>query len=193
MRIAKIEYLHCNAGWRDFSFLKITTDDGAGRLVGVLENFGAEGLRTIIGHLGDRLIGMDPRPVEKITAFLHGNTRQAPYGLNHQAIAAIENALVDIKAKSLGIPVYELLGGPIRDRLRRVLVALRHLARQLRRPDQGMDRLGSDHVRLADVERAGAEVARRGFKGLKTNIMRFDTDQSRTSTCPASTAPAGRN
>jgi hypothetical protein len=28
MRIAKIEDLHCNAGWRDFSFLKITTDDG---------------------------------------------------------------------------------------------------------------------------------------------------------------------
>ena len=33
MKIAKIEDLHCNAGWRDFSFLKITTDDGlsAGR------------------------------------------------------------------------------------------------------------------------------------------------------------------
>jgi galactonate dehydratase len=28
MRIAKIEDLHCNAGWRDFSFLKITTDEG---------------------------------------------------------------------------------------------------------------------------------------------------------------------
>jgi len=28
MKIAKIEDLHCDAGWRDFSFLKITTDDG---------------------------------------------------------------------------------------------------------------------------------------------------------------------
>ena len=35
-----------------------------------------------------------------------------------QAIGAIENALVDIKAKALGIPVYELLGGPVRDRIR---------------------------------------------------------------------------
>jgi len=42
----------------------------------------------------------------------------APGGINQQAIAAIENALVDLKAKALGIPVYELLGGPIRDRLR---------------------------------------------------------------------------
>jgi L-alanine-DL-glutamate epimerase-like enolase superfamily enzyme len=33
------------------------------------------------------------------------------------AIAAIENALVDIKAKALGVPVYEMLGGPVRDRL----------------------------------------------------------------------------
>src|SRR5580692_1390824 len=118
MRIAQIEALHCNAGWRDFSFLKITTSDGLIGWSEFMENFGAEGLSTVITRLGERLIGMDPRPVEKITAFLHGLTRQTPYGINQQAIAAIENALVDIKAKALGIPVYELLGGPIRDRLR---------------------------------------------------------------------------
>jgi galactonate dehydratase len=173
MRIAKIESLHCNAGWRDFSFLKITTDDGLVGWSEYLENFGSEGLRTIIGHLGDRLIGMDPRPVEKITAFLHGNTRQAPYGLNHQAIAAIENALVDIKAKALGIPVYELLGGPVRDRLR---VYWSHCGTwRVSCADRIKEWTGWDPITcLADVERAGAEVARRGFKALKTNIMRFD-------------------
>ena len=35
-----------------------------------------------------------------------------------QAIGAIENALLDVKARALGIPVYELLGGPVRDRIR---------------------------------------------------------------------------
>ena len=117
MRIAKIEDRHCNAGWRDFSFLKITTDAGIVGWSEFMENFGSEGLGTVIGRLGERLIGMDPRPVEKITAFLHGVTRQAPGGINQQAIAAIENALVDVKAKALGIPVCELLGGPVRDRL----------------------------------------------------------------------------
>src|SRR6478735_6110945 len=107
MRIAKIEDLHCNAGWRDFSFLKITTDDGLVGWSEFMENFGAEGLSTVIQRLSERIIGMDPRPVERITAFLHGLTRQTPYGINQQAIAAIENALVDIKAKALGIPVYE--------------------------------------------------------------------------------------
>ncbi|MFL5287392.1 MAG: hypothetical protein ACJ8AW_42075, partial [Rhodopila sp.] len=173
MRIAKIEDLHCNAGWRDFSFLKITTDDGLVGWSEFMENFGAEGLSGVIGRLGERLIGMDPRPVEKITAFLHGLTRQTPYGINQQAIAAIENALVDIKAKALGIPVYELLGGPVRDRLR---LYWSHCGTwRVSFADRIKDWTGFDPIRsLADVERAGAEVAARGFKGLKTNIMLFD-------------------
>lgn len=172
MRIARIEELHCGAGWRDFSFLKVTTDDGLVGWSEYLENFGAEGLSTVIHRLGQRIVGMDPRPVEKITAYLHGLTRQSPGGLNQQAIAALENALIDIKAKALGIPVYELLGGPVRDRL------------QLYWSHCGTWRVSfADRIRawtgfgpiasLADVEAAGAEVARRGFKGLKTNIMQF--------------------
>ncbi len=173
MRIAKIEDLHCNAGWRDFSFLKITTDDGLIGWSEFMENFGAEGLSAVLQRLGERLIGMDPRPVEKITAYLHGLTRQSPYGINQQAIAAIENALVDIKAKSLGIPVYELLGGPIRDRLP---LYWSHCGTwRVSFAEQIKSWTGFDPIRcLADVERAGAEVAARGFKALKTNIMRFD-------------------
>jgi galactonate dehydratase len=116
---------------------------------------------------------MDPRPVEKITAYLHGLTRQSPYGINQQAIAAIENALVDIKAKALGIPVYELLGGPVRDRVR---LYWSHCGTwRVSFADRIKALTGFDPIRsLVDVERAGAEVAARGFKGLKTNIMLFD-------------------
>ena len=173
MRIAKIEDLHCNAGWRDFSFLKITTDDGLIGWSEFLEKAGAEGLSTVIQRLGAHIVGMDPRPVEQITAFLHGTTRQTPYGVNQQAIAAIENALVDIKAKSLGIPVYALLGGPIRDRLR---LYWSHCGTwRVSFADRIKEWTGGEPIRsLDDVEHAGAEVARRGFKGLKTNIMRFD-------------------
>ena len=127
----------------------------------------------MIGKLGARLIGWDPRPVEKITAYLHGVTRQSVGGIAHQAIAAIENALVDLKAKALGVPVYEMLGGPVRDRLQLYWShcgtwRISHAARI-------KEWTGFDPIRsLEDVERAGAEVARRGFKGLKTNIFRFD-------------------
>ena len=54
---------------------------------------------------------------------------QAPGGVNQRAIAAIENALLDIKAKALGVPVYELFGGPVRDAHSGLLVALRLLPR----------------------------------------------------------------
>jgi hypothetical protein len=42
MRIVKIEDLHCNAGWRDFSFLKITADNGLVGWSEFMEKFGAE-------------------------------------------------------------------------------------------------------------------------------------------------------
>src|SRR3954465_7370439 len=112
MRIAKIEDLHCNAGWRDFSFLKITTDDGLVGWSEYNESYGSAGLSAGIRRLAQTLIGQDPRPVERITSTFYAVTRQAPGGVNQQAIAAIENALLDVKAKALGVPVYALFGGP---------------------------------------------------------------------------------
>ncbi len=117
MKIVKIEDLHCDAGWRVNSFLKITTDEGIVGWSEYMEGYGAQGLTAIIRKMGERLIGQDPRPVERHSAWFYAATRQAAGGVNAMAIAAIENALVDIKAKALGVPVYEMLGGPIRDRL----------------------------------------------------------------------------
>ena len=105
MKIAKIEDLHCDAGWRDFSFLKITTDDGVVGWSEYNEGYGSNGLTAVIRRLAATLLGRDPRPVELITATLYAITRQAPGGINQQAIAAIENALLDVKAKGLGVPV----------------------------------------------------------------------------------------
>jgi galactonate dehydratase len=173
MRITKIEDLQCNAGWRDFSFLKISTDEGLVGWSEFMESYGSEGLAGVIRKLSARLIGWDPRPVEKITAYLHGVTRQSVGGIAQQAIAAIENALVDLKAKALGVPVYEMLGGPVRDRLQ---LYWSHCGTwRISHASHIKEWTGFDPIRsLDDVERAGAEVARRGFKGLKTNIFRFD-------------------
>ena len=60
---------------------------------------------------------MDPRDVGRISMSLHAISRMAAGGMNHQAIAAIENACLDVKAKALGVPVYALFGGAMRDRL----------------------------------------------------------------------------
>ncbi len=172
MRITRIDTLTCNAGWRDFSFLKLSTDQGLVGWSEFMEAYGSQGLGEVIRRLAARLVGQDPRPVERHTAFFHGVTRAAPGGVNQQAIGAIENALVDLKAKALGIPVHELLGGPIRDRLR---VYWSHCGSyRAMYGEQFRDWTGNAPIRsLDDVASQGAEVARRGFKGLKTNIMRL--------------------
>jgi len=169
MKITAIESLHCDAGWRNFSFLKISTDEGLTGYSEYNESYGSPGLSEVIRRLGELLIGQDPRAVQKITANLYARTRQAPEGLIQQAIAAIENALIDVKAKALGIPVYEMFGGPVRDRLRLYwshfgTYRLHHA-----------DKIGVEPLKdLAGVEKLAGEVVARGFTGMKTNIFMFD-------------------
>src|SRR5579872_2607582 len=173
MKITKLETLHCDAGWRVNSFLKISTDEGIIGWSEFMEGYGAQWLGTVIEKLGSRLVGQDPRPVERLSNFLYAATRQAAGGLNAQAIAAIENALVDIKAKALGVPVYEMLGGPLRDRLP---VYWSHCGTyRARYADRIKEWAGVEPIRgLDDIVRLGAEVKQKGFKGLKTNLIRFD-------------------
>ncbi len=169
MRIVAVEDLHCDAGWRVWSFLKITTDEGVIGWSEYNESYGSKGLTTVIRRLAEPLIGLDPRPVERLSSMLYAMTRQAPGGLIQQAIAAIENALVDVKARALGIPVAELLNGPVRDRLRLYWshcgsYRLQHAAL-----------MGTPTIRsLDDVKALGAEVREKGFTALKTNIFRID-------------------
>src|SRR6201990_3437077 len=173
MKIVKIEDLHCDAGWRVNSFLKITTDEGIVGWSEYMEGYGAQGLTAVIRKLAERLIGQDPRPVERHSTYLYAATRQAAGGVNQMAIAAIENALVDIKAKALGVPVYEMLGGPVRDRLQ--LYWSHCGSYRARHADRIREWAGVDPVRsLEDIVALGEEVRRKGFKGLKTNLIRFD-------------------
>ena len=146
MKIVKIEDLHCDAGWRVNSFLKITTDEGIVGWSEYMEGYGAQGLTGVIRKLAERLIGQDPRPVERHSAFLYAATRQAAGGVNAMAIAAIENALVDIKAKALGVPVYEMLGGPIRDTIRHYSTAnnKKRIGSALGSPLPGVNHHGTD-------------------------------------------------
>ncbi len=53
--------------------------------------------------------------MERIYWDLYRATRQSPGSVIAKAIGGIENALLDLKAKALGVPVYELFGGPTRD------------------------------------------------------------------------------
>jgi L-alanine-DL-glutamate epimerase-like enolase superfamily enzyme len=172
MKIAAIEDLHCDGGWRVHSFLKVTTDAGITGWSEYNESYGSAGVTAAIRALAPRLIGIDPAPVDVISQRLQQATRQAAGGINQQAIAAIENALLDVKGKALGLPVSALLGGPFRDRLD---LYWSHCGtyRFRRAADVGAPPIAT----LDDVRALGADVAARGFRALKTNIFRFDAEQ----------------
>lgn len=168
MRITTVEDLHADAGWRSLSFLKISTDEGIVGWSEYNEGYGSRGLSSVIHALADTIIGEDPRRIGRISATLYAQTRQAPGGINAQAIAALENALLDIKAKAVGLPVHALFGGAVRDRL--PLYWSHCGSRRVRSAELIGVRAPAN---LDDLTALGAEVRGRGFHALKANIVRF--------------------
>ena len=130
MKVATLETLYCDAGWRPWIFLKATTDDGLVGWSEVTDSHGSpRGLAGIVEDLAPLVVGRDPRAWEAVYWDLYRATRQSPGGVVAKAIAAVENALLDLTAKSHDVAVYELFGGPLRDGGTRLLVALRYHAR----------------------------------------------------------------
>jgi galactonate dehydratase len=166
MKITSIETLHCDAGWRPWSFVKIQTDEG---ITGYGECSDARSPYGIAGCVRDLeavLIGQDPRPVERLYWDMYRRARQAHGGVAARAIAGIDAALWDIKAKALGVPVYELFGGPTRDNVR---VYWSHCGTSRAR---SADLIGVPPIRsMDDIAKLGQEVVSRGFTALKTNIV----------------------
>ena len=174
MRIAKIETLAADAGWRTFYFLKLTTDEGLIGWSEYVDNFGIGGSVTaLLPRYAAVVAGMDPRAVGRISASLHAMTQLATGGLANQAIAAIENACIDVKAKALGVPVYALFGGPTRERVK---LYWSHLGSFRVRHAEFFEKvLGRPRVKsLDDLTALGKEAVAQGFTAVKTNPLFFD-------------------
>ena len=167
-RVTAVQTLSCSAGWRNYYFVKVTTDDGVVGWSEFDEGFGSPGVGHVIEQLGARVVGQSVMQHERIREDLHCVTRPGSGGVVGQALGAIENALLDAKAKTLGVPCYDLLGGKIRDRLR---VYWSHCVtwRAARRPFYQPEITDADGVRAL-----GREVRERGFTGLKTNMFRYE-------------------
>jgi galactonate dehydratase len=167
LKIERIETLQADAGGRTFDYLKVTADNGLVGWSEYNESFGGAGLPGVIDRLGSHLIGKDPRRYEAHVALLQALRRQAAGGLVQQAIAAIENALLDIKARALQVPVYELFGGPLRERIR---LYWSHCGTYRVGP-RARDLQVKPVNTLDDIVDLGKEVVLRGYSALKTNIL----------------------
>jgi len=99
-------------------FLKIETDEG---LVGWGEPVVEGRARTVeaaVAELGELLIGKDPARINDHWQTLYRGGFYRGGAVFMSAIAGIDQALWDIKGKALGVPVYQLLGGLVRDRMK---------------------------------------------------------------------------
>ena len=130
-------------------FLKIETDED---IVGwgepVVEGRAAS-VATTVAELADYLIGRDPFLIEDHWTVLYRGGFYRGGALHMSALAGIDQALWDIKGKAFGVPVHQLLGGRLRERIK------------------VYSWIGGD--RPADVATAAREAAQQGFQAIKMN------------------------
>ena len=115
VKITKLETLLVKPRW---IFLKVHTDAGVVGLGEPLLEGRALTIQTAIKEIEPYLIGKDPRHIMHHwqAIYRHAFYRGGP--ILTSALSGIDQALWDIKGKLLNVPVYELLGGPTRDRVR---------------------------------------------------------------------------
>jgi mannonate dehydratase len=115
MRIADAKVIVCSPG-RNFVTLKLSTENGVYGLGDATLNGRELAVASYLtDHVLPLLIGRDARRIEDIWQYLYKGAywRRGPVTMS--AISAVDTALWDIKAKSLNVPLYQLLGGASRD------------------------------------------------------------------------------
>ncbi|MFT5373415.1 MAG: galactonate dehydratase [Candidatus Latescibacterota bacterium] len=104
--------------WGEYFFVEVTTDEGVTGW-GEITTTTQMANRTIAGmirQLNDLLVGDDPVQIERIWHKIFRTfTYMGSRGATCQAISGIDIALWDIRGKVLGVPIYDLLGGSVRD------------------------------------------------------------------------------
>lgn len=105
--------------WRNLTIVAVQTDDG---IEGVGEVRMLNHTDALLGYLHEavprHVLGSDPFDVESLVQRMSKSDYARPGEIAMSAIAAVEIACWDIKGKALGQPVYRLLGGAVRDRIR---------------------------------------------------------------------------
>jgi galactonate dehydratase len=115
MKIDRIEVLYVPPRWL---FVRVESDEGAvGWGEASLEGH-AEAVEGAFEALKDRFIGHDPFAIEDIwqIAYRGGFYRGGPVLMS--ALAGLEQALWDLKGRAVGLPVWQMLGGKLRDKIR---------------------------------------------------------------------------
>jgi galactonate dehydratase len=118
MKITALKTFVVDAFRANYVFVKLETDEGLhGVGEGTLE-MKEPTVAAAIEQLGTYLVGKDPFQVERHVEIMFRDSYWRTGPVLRSAVSAVEAAMLDIKGKALGVPVYELLGGAHRDAIR---------------------------------------------------------------------------
>ena len=118
MRITALKTFLVGGSWRNWLVVKIETDAGVHGVGEATLEGKSKTVEAAVAELARYLIGKDPAAIERHFQEMYRRAFYAGGEVLTSAITGVETALWDIKGKTLGVPVYELLGGRTRDRIK---------------------------------------------------------------------------
>jgi galactonate dehydratase len=118
MKITDVKTQLVFAGWRNWLFVQVYTDEGLVGLGEATMRARELAIASAIQEMGRFLVGRDPRRIEAACQLLYDDFHWRGGPVLTSALSGLEIALWDILGQSLGVPIYQLLGGPCHDRLR---------------------------------------------------------------------------
>jgi galactonate dehydratase len=119
MKITKITTTIINAKMRNWVIVRVFTDQAG--LTGIGEatvEFQTQAVVGAIEDLGPLIVGQDPRDIERLWQIIYRHPFFKGGVITMSALSGIDQALWDISAKDLGVPLWKILGGLARDRVR---------------------------------------------------------------------------
>jgi len=117
MKITAVKPIIVHSGGRNFAFVKVETDAG---LYGIGEaglGMRAQAIAETIRALEPDLVGEEAPRIEHLWQVMFRGGFFPSGVVQTAATSAVDIALWDLKGKALGVPVYELLGGQVRERV----------------------------------------------------------------------------
>ena len=118
MKVTDIKTFTVDCFRTNWVFVKVYTDEGIDGVGEATLEYKEKALLGAVEHIKEYLVGQDPRDIERHYHDIYRDAYWRGGAVLMSALSAVETALWDILGKSLNVPVYRLLGGKIRDKVR---------------------------------------------------------------------------
>jgi galactonate dehydratase len=151
VRITEVKVVVMGSAWRNFVFARVRTDEGLDGIGEARPVNREEAVAAYLEAIAHRyVVGSDPFNIEDLILRITRDDYEVPGATEMTAVAVVEMACWDIIGKALGQPVYRLLGGACRDRIKAYANGWYQVART---PD--------------DFAQAARRVVARGYRAMK--------------------------